>query len=249
VQWIASLLFTVWLFLWTFSYAVFFVLASLLLPFRGRYVLAQWYGHSVLTVLRWTCGLDYRVEGLHNLPAAAHVALWKHSSAWETFAQFVIGPAQVIVLKRELMWLPFFGWGLALLRSIAIDRGAGASAVNQVVKQGTERLNEGISVLVFPEGTRVAAGETRKYGVSGALLASRAGCKIVPIAHDAGYYWPRRGLLKKRGAIQVRIGAPIDAAGRDAREINAEVQAWMEKTIAELRAASVAATQRSGNPI
>jgi len=243
MQLIASLLYTLWLFLWTFIYAVFFVLASLLLPIQARFALARFYAHTVLTMLRWICGLDYRVEGLENFPQASHVAMWKHASAWETFAQFVIGRPQAIVLKRELMLLPFFGWGLAQLRAIAINRTAGASAVTQVVEQGIARLQDGISVIVFPEGTRVAAGETRKYGVSGALLASRAGCQIVPVAHDAGYYWPRRGLLKRRGCIQVRVGAPIDAAGRDPRSINAEVQAWIEHSIAQMQTSG---SQRNG---
>jgi 1-acyl-sn-glycerol-3-phosphate acyltransferase len=184
---------------------------------------------------RVLCRLDWRVEGLENIPDAPHVALWKHSSAWETFAQFLIGPPKVIVLKRELILIPFFGWGLWQLRSIAVDRSAGASAVYQVVHKGTARLREGLSVLVFPEGTRMAAGETRRYGVSGALLASRAGCVVVPVAHDAGYFWPRRGLLKKAGTITVVIGPPIDAAGRDPREVNDEVQAWVEATIKRLR--------------
>jgi 1-acyl-sn-glycerol-3-phosphate acyltransferase len=134
------------------------------------------------------------------------------------------------------MFIPFFGWGLWQLRSIAVDRGAGASAVNQVVHKGTARLREGLSLLVFPEGTRVAAGETRRYGVSGALLASRAGCVVVPVAHDAGFYWPRRGLLKRPGTITVVIGPPIAAADRDPREVNDEAQVWIETTIAQLRA-------------
>ena len=153
-----------------------------------------------------------------------------------TLAQFLVGPPKVIVLKRELMYIPFFGWGLWQLRSIAVDRGAGASAVNQVVAQGTARLREGLSTLIFPEGTRVAAGETRRYGVSGALLASRAGCNVVPVAHDAGYYWPRRGLLKNPGTIRVVVGPPIAAGGRDPREVNDEAQVWIETTIARLRA-------------
>jgi 1-acyl-sn-glycerol-3-phosphate acyltransferase len=236
MQWIASLLFTGFLFAWTFSYAVFFVVACVFLPVRGRFALARLYARSVLAVLRLLCRLDYEVEGEENLPEGAHVALWKHSSAWETIAQFVVGRPQALVLKRELMWLPFFGWGLAQLHSIPINRGAGASAVNQVVGKGIERLRAGLWVLVFPEGTRVAAGETRKYGVSGALLASRAGCKVVPVAHDSGYYWARRGLLKKPGKIRVIIGPPIEAAGRDAREINAEVQAWIESNMAQIKA-------------
>ena len=108
-------------------------------------------------------------------------------------------PPQSWVLKRELMWIPLVGWAVRCLKPIAINRKAGATAVNQVVEQGKQRLREGLWILIFPEGTRVAVGEKRKYGVSGALLASRAGCKIVPVAHNAGYFWPRRGWVKKPG--------------------------------------------------
>ena len=235
-MWLRSVAFTAFMFAWTLAFAIFFVCVSWLLPLPRRFGLAAWYAGIMLRALRAVCGLGYRVEGLENLPAAPHVALWKHSSAWETFAQFLVGPPKVIVLKRELMYIPFFGWGLWQLRSIAVDRGAGASAVNQVVAQGTVRLREGLSTLIFPEGTRVAAGETRRYGVSGARLASRAGCVVVPVALDAGYFWPRRGLLKRPGTITVVVGPPIDAAGRDPRAINDEAQAWIESTIARLRA-------------
>ena len=173
MQLLRSLLFTGFFMLWSFVYASFFVLASLLLPFRGRFALARVYAHSVLVVLRWTCGLNYRVEGRENLPAGNHIALIKHASTWETVAQMVLLPPQVWVLKRELTWLPAFGWGLILLRSIAVNRGAGASAVKSVLEQGKARLAEGKWVVIFPEGTRMPPGETRRYGVSGALLAAR----------------------------------------------------------------------------
>ncbi|MEY3337391.1 MAG: hypothetical protein RL245_383 [Pseudomonadota bacterium] len=235
MQALGSIVFTTFLFLWTIGYAAFFVLVGGFMTHRRRFALIEWYAERIFDVLRVTCKLDYRVEGLENIPAEPHVAYWKHSSAWETFGQFLVGPPKVIVLKHELMYIPFVGFGLSLLRSIDVKRGAGTSAVNQVVSQGGSRLAEGLSVLIFPEGTRVAAGETRRYGVSGALLASRAGCKVVPVAHDAGYYWPRRGLLKKPGTIRVIVGPPIDAAGREPREINEEAQAWIESTIARIR--------------
>jgi 1-acyl-sn-glycerol-3-phosphate acyltransferase len=235
VQALGSIVFTTFLFLWTIGYAAFFVLVGGFMTHRRRFALIEWYAERIFDVLRVTCKLDYRVEGLENIPVEPHVAYWKHSSAWETFGQFLVGPPKVIVLKHELMYIPFVGFGLSLLRSIDVKRGAGTSAVNQVVSQGGSRLAEGLSVLIFPEGTRVAAGETRRYGVSGALLASRAGCKVVPVAHDAGYYWPRRGLLKKPGTIRVIVGPPIDAAGREPREINEEAQAWIESTIARIR--------------
>lgn len=235
MQVLKSVFFTAFLFLWTLLYAMFFVLVGWAFPLEKRFALIRWYARRIFDVLRWTCRLDYRVEGLENIPAEAHIAYWKHSSAWETFGQFLVGPPKVIVLKHELMYIPFFGWGLALLRSIPVDRGAGASAVNQVVARGTQRLADGLSILIFPEGTRVAAGETRRYGVSGALLASRSGCKVVPVAHDAGYYWQRRGLLKKPGTIRVIVGPPIEAAGRDPRAINEEAQAWIEATVRRIR--------------
>jgi 1-acyl-sn-glycerol-3-phosphate acyltransferase len=190
----------------------------------------------ILRVLKWTCRLDYRVEGAENIPAGNHIALWKHSSSWETIAMAVVFPRQVWVLKRELLWVPAVGWGIRQLHAIAIDRKSGHSAVGQVVEQGKQRLEEGDWIIIFPEGTRTPAGQTRKYGASGALLASAAGCFIVPVAHNAGRYWPRRGLLKKPGTIRVVIGPPIPAANRDAREINREAQAWIEATVNQLSA-------------
>jgi len=228
MQWLASLLFTIFLFAWTGLYAVMFTVVGPLLPFRARFPMARAWGNVLLAVLRVLCRLDYRIEGAENLPAGSHVALIKHSSAWETFAQVVLVPHHVWVLKRELTWVPFLGWALRLMHCIAIDRRAGKSAVQSVLEQGRARLAEGEWIVIFPEGTRMPPGETRRYGVSGALLAAESKCMIVPVAHDAGYYWPRRGLYKQPGTIRVVIGPPIVAAGRDPREVNEEVQAWIE---------------------
>ncbi len=151
----------------------------------------------------------------------------------------VVFPRQVWVLKRELLWIPMVGIGVRQMHAIAIDRKAGHSAVSQVVEQGKDRLEEGDWIMIFPEGTRMPAGETRRYGVSGALLASQTGCLLVPVAHNAGFYWPRRGLMKKPGTVRVVIGPPIAAAGREVREINEEVQAWIEATVRSLDPASV----------
>lgn len=238
MQWLGSLVFTAFLFVWTGCYAIFFVIVASLMPYHQRFVLARIWAQALLTVLRWSCRLDYRVEGRENLPSGTHVALWKHSSSWETIAQAVVFPDQAWVLKRELMWIPFVGWGLKLLRAIAINREGGGGAVRQIVDQGRARLDDGMWVVVFPEGTRMPAGETRRYGVSGALLAAQSGRLIVPVAHDAGYFWPRRGLMKRPGTITVRIGRPIATAGRDPREINAEAQQWIEAN--SIRATTVA---------
>lgn len=233
MQLFRSLLYTTWLFVGTLIYAV-IVLLLCWLPPKRLYVVANSWARTQLWMLKALCGLTYAVEGVENIPAGAHVSMWKHSSAWETIAQAAIFPPQAWVLKRELMWIPLVGWALRCLQPIAINRKAGASAVNQVIEQGRHRLEQGLWVLVFPEGTRVAVGETRKYGVSGALLASRAGVTIVPVAHTAGRYWPRRGWVKGRGTIRVAIGPPILAVGRDPREINEQVRAWMDATLSAL---------------
>ena len=234
LQWLRSLIFTVFVFTWIFSCGVAFAFMQPFMPFVKRWRLANFCASGLVGAARLLCGLGYKVEGLENIPPGAHVALWKHSSSWETFAMMVIFPQQVWVLKRELLLVPFVGWTLAMMGAIAINRSAGSSAVTQVLEQGRKRLAMGSWVIIFPEGTRMPAGETRKYGASGALLASRTGCKVVPVAHDAGFFWPRRGLLKKPGTITVRIGKPIEAAGRDPRDINREAQEWIEAQIAAL---------------
>jgi 1-acyl-sn-glycerol-3-phosphate acyltransferase len=233
LQFLGSLFFTGFLFAWTFLYAIPFVIACALLPFPRRFPLARFWARSVLWVLKWSCGLDYHVES-GELPEGCHIAFWKHSSSWETIAMMVLFPRQVWVLKRELLWIPVVGTGVYQMHAIAIDRKAGHTAVSQVIAQGKDRLAEGDWVMIFPEGTRMPVGETRRYGVSGTLLAEATGRLIVPVAHNAGYYWPRRGLLKKPGTVRVVIGKPFSAAGRDARALNEEIQAWVESTIETL---------------
>ena len=228
MQFLRSLIFTTFFLLFTFLYAIPFTIACVFLPIRGRFALASFWGRVLLGALKWLCGLDYVVEGRGHLPAAPSIALMKHSSAWETFAQAAILPPQAWVLKRELTWIPFVGWGLRMLRCISIDRGAGGAAVRQMIEQGRKRLEEGLWIVVFPEGTRMPPGETRRYGVGGAAIASATGALVVPVAHNAGYFWPRRGILKQRGTIRVVIGPPIATQGRDAREINEEAQRFIE---------------------
>src|SRR6202050_2954098 len=239
MQFIASLLFTVFLFVWTGCYAILFVLVCLVVPFRTRFLLARFWGVVLLWALKRTCRLDYEVEGWENLPPGNHVALWKHSSSWETIAMSVIFPRQVWVLKRELTWIPFVGWGIRQMHAIAIDRKSGSSAVTQIIEQGKERLAEGAWVIIFPEGTRMPPGQTRRYGGSGALLARETGRMIVPVAHNSGDYWPRRGLLKRAGTIRVAIGPSISAADREVRDINDEAQAWIETRIRNWEADSL----------
>ena len=163
----------------------FYALVVLLLapfPHATRYKVAVAWVRANLTSLRWLCGLTYEVSGRENIPADACVVMLKHSSAMETLVELELFPRQTWALKRELMWLPFFGWAMALLKPIAVHRGAGRSAVNQLVQKGAERIRDGVFVMIFPEGTRVAAGETGRYGIGGAALAVRAQVPIVPVA-------------------------------------------------------------------
>ena len=210
--------------------------AALVLPYRTRYrVVMQWTRLNI-GWLGITCGLRHRVEGLQNIPDRASVVLCKHQSAWETLILPRYFSPQTWVLKRELLRIPFFGWGLATLRPIAIDRGAGRSALDQVLESGRQRLEEGIWVMVFPEGTRVAPGKRRRYRPGGAILAAKTGRAVVPVAHNAGDYWPRRGFLKRPGTIRLVIGEAIESEGLSAAEINARAEEWIEATVRELRA-------------
>jgi 1-acyl-sn-glycerol-3-phosphate acyltransferase len=235
MQWIRSLVFTTLLFVTTMAFGV-VVLVSALLPLtiEQRYVIPRYWGLFETWLAKVVAGIDYVVEGRQNLPKEPFISLWKHSTAWETMAQMFVVPTASWLLKREVLWIPVVGWAVSTYKPIAINRNAGHSAVNQVVNQGRERLAAGMGVIVYPEGTRVAPGQTRKYGVSGALLAIETGAPVVPIAHNSGYFWPRRSLLKKPGTIYVVIGKPIDPRGLDAREINRRAQEWIEATIAEI---------------
>jgi len=234
VAMLRSILFTAILFLNVCPYSLFVLIAR---PFgtRASYAVGRSWGRTTLWFCKVLCGLDFTVEGRENLPAENGVVFMKHSSAYETIAQWIIFPRQCWVLKRELMWVPFLGWALAALHSIAINRSAGQLAVQQVIDKGKERLTEGLWVIIFPEGTRMEPGETRRYGVSGTLLAQDAGRLIVPVAHNAGDFWPRRGLLKRPGTVKFCIGPPIDPAGRPPREVNQEIQNWIEAKVAEIR--------------
>ena len=181
-----------------------------------------------------TCGIHYEVVGRENIPATNAIVLCKHQSAWETLVLPLCLPPLAFVIKRELLWIPFFGWGLALMEPIAIDRGVRRKAIYQLLAQGRERLEAGRWVVVFPEGTRVSAGSKGTYSLGGALLAQRTGYPVVPVAHNAGEYWPRRRFLKRPGTIQLTFGPVIESTGKSAAEINALAESWIEKTVGEM---------------
>lgn len=207
---------------------VLFSLLSLLLwliPSRAvRYhVMSQW-ARAMLVWLRWTCGLSYRVHGQvhHQTPS---VALVRHESAWETLALQAILPRQAWVLKRELLKIPFFGWGLAIMWPIAIDRNAGRAALKQVIEQGKVRLADGAFVVVFPEGTRMPAGQLGKMNIGGAMLAEKSQAPVVLITHNAGQFWAKGAFLKRPGVIDVFISEPLPT-GLSASEINAHAKTF-----------------------
>ena len=157
-----------------------------------------------------------------------------HQSAWETLCFQLIFPPQSYILKWQLLWIPFFGWGLAANRPVAINRSQKVRAMEQLLKQGTVRLNEGRWLVVFPEGTRMPPGRPGKFQPGGALVAAKTGAPVVPVAHNAGVFWPKNGFLKHPGVIRVRIGEAIQSKGKKARQINAQAEAWIIEALAAL---------------
>ena len=209
-------------------------LALLVTPFPVRFrVMSRWSAFN-LWWLKLTCGLDFEVSGGENIPPGAAIILCKHQSAWETLALQLVFPPQAWVLKRELLWIPIYGWGLATMNPIAIDRSSGTRALRQIVRQGRDRLARGIWVVVFPEGTRVAPGQRGKYQPGGGLLAAESGRPVVPVAHNAGWFWPRHSFRKWPGRIRMVIGAPIDSHGKSAAAITREAETWIEQTVSQL---------------
>jgi len=204
-------------------------------PYRWRNAYNAFTARSMLAWLRITCGLGYRVTGIENIPEHSVVVLSNHQSSWETIAFQALLPPQVWVLKRELLWIPVFGWILWAIKSIAINRSRGSSAMDQLMEQGKQRLNDGINVAIFPEGTRKPWGSPGRYKIGGALLAESSGVQVLPLAHNAGYFWPRNTLAKKPGTVDLVIGKPIDTDGLDANQINKLAKTWIVETAETLK--------------
>lgn len=228
-------------FVFTFvMFAAALVTAAVLLlffwaPFRVKWSIAVAWPRICLWAGRVLCGMEVATEGSENIPDEPCVFLIKHTTAMETYWQIAALPPSTWVLKRELLWLPVFGWALAVvMNSIAIDRKAHGTAVKQVIEQGKQRLASGLSVCIFPEGTRMPPGETRRYGVSGAALAKETGCLVVPVAHNAGDFWPKRGLKKYPGKVRFCIGPPIAPGDRTPKELNLVAQDWIESKMREI---------------
>jgi 1-acyl-sn-glycerol-3-phosphate acyltransferase len=203
-------------------------------PSSFRLRIARLWSYTNNFLLKIFCGLGFKVEGKENLNIKTAIILCKHQSTWETLALHSFTPFTRWVFKRELMYIPVFGWALALTDPIAINRGAGRAAIKQLINEGTKKLNDGKWMVLFPEGTRTAPGKTHKYKIGGALLASKSGYPVIPVAHNAGEFWPRHSFIKWPGTISVVIGPAIDAKDRSAEEINTEVFNWIENTMKEI---------------
>ena len=215
---------------------LFTLIAILTFPFHPitRYRIISGWALTMLWLLRVVCDIRMEVRGADNIPTKPCLVLCKHQSAWETIALQKAFPPQVWVIKRELLWLPFFGWGLAMTSPVAIKRSEGREAIKQLLRQGKERLALGFCVVIFPEGTRIPFGQRGKYKIGGALLGVSSGAPIVPVAHNAGKLWGRKSFLKYSGVITMSIGPPIDPAGLKAEEINRRVEEWIETEVTRL---------------
>ncbi len=222
--------------MWLFTmYIMVFGVFLLPLPFVLRYKFIRQWSLFNLWWLKITCGIRYQVKGVENIPVDNGIIFCKHQSTWETLALQCIFPAQTWLLKKELLLVPFFGWGLAMLEPIAIDRSKGNRALRQLIDGGTERLHKGRWIVIFPEGTRLLPGQKGKFHKGGALLAQRSGFPVVPVAHNAGEFWRYKQFTKSPGEIKISIGPAIESRGRKASEINALAESWIEQEMQHLK--------------
>lgn len=230
---IRSILFAIAQAIFTLAYALF---TPLIFPFgqHMRHRLLSGFAPGMLWLLKVICGIRMEVRGQENIPAQACVVLSKHQSAWETLALQLVLPPHAWVAKRELLWIPFFGWLLALSSPIALNRGKSKAAMKELLRKGKEKLAQGFSIVLFPEGTRIPYGQRGKYKIGGALLASHAKVPVLPVAHNAGKFWGRNAFIKKPGTIVMVIGPLIDTSGLSADEINHRTEEWIEGEMTRL---------------
>ncbi len=219
-------------FMWlTIPIATTIFLIAYPIPYQYRSKLISSWSTITLSVLGFLCGLKFEISGQENIPDKPCIIFCKHQSTWETMALQTIFTPQVWVMKRELLWIPFFGWTLASMKSIAIDRGNGKKALKQIVDAGTKRLNEGNWVVIFPEGTRKRPGDKADYKIGGAMLASKSKFDVLPIAHNAGEFWPKGQYVKKPGTIKMVIGPVIKGSELSTKQIKQASEDWIESTL------------------
>jgi 1-acyl-sn-glycerol-3-phosphate acyltransferase len=230
---IRSLLLLVYFAAFTVPYATACFIAFPFMHADKRYWMAVGWCRATIFVTRYLNGIRFEIQGWENLPDGPAVLLSKHQSAWETLAFPALMPRPLCyVFKRELLYVPFFGWALGMLKMVHIDRKEGKNAFTSVTRQGQHRMSEGAWVIMFPEGTRTPVGKQGKYKTGGTRFAIATGAPVVPIAHNAGHVWPRNSFYKYPGIVTVSIGKPIDSTGLTPDELNTRVEAWIE---AEMR--------------
>lgn len=234
MMFLRSVIFSGYVIISTIITAIFTILLAPFPYVSARYKVINVYAKSVIAALTLLCGIRYTVEGRENILDEPFIIFCKHQSTWETYALQTIFPPISFVFKKELLWIPFFGWGLMAMKPIAIERGSGRKAVKQLISGGTTRLNEGLCVVIFPEGTRTKPTGPGRYHIGGAVLAAESGFPIIPVAHHAGEFWPRKGFVKKPGHVTVRIGPAISTKGKTAEVILAEARAWIEAQMPQL---------------
>lgn len=214
------------------------MLATFWLPPVPRYLMAAHWCKVNLYAARVICGIRWRVTGRENVPADTrahpHIVMCKHSSTWETLGLNLFFPPLAFVAKKELLSIPFFGWGFRLASPITIDRKSGTDAMEQIAAQGRERFAQGFWIVIYPEGTRIRAGTRAKYKTGGARLAIALDTPVIPVAHNAGYLWPKGLFGKRAGTLDVTIGTPISPTGKDPAQLTQEVEAWIENEVARL---------------
>jgi 1-acyl-sn-glycerol-3-phosphate acyltransferase len=228
-----SLVFALFQLIVTPLYAV-AVLSLFWLPARPRFRFITGWCAINLWGARWICGIRHRVVGAGNIPSTPHIVLSKHSSTWETLALTLFFPPLAYVAKKELLSIPFFGWGFALASPITIDRSAGTDAMHQIAAQGRERFRQGFWIVIYPEGTRIRAGTRSKYKTGGARLAIELGVPILPVAHNAGYLWPKGVVGKRPGTVTISFGKPIRPDGKEAAVLTREIESWIEGEVGRL---------------
>jgi len=233
MQFLGSLVFYLCLGLATLCLPVVMLISLPLARLPRQRLLGTW-SSFIITMLRVFCRVDYQVTGAENIPPGPAIIISKHQSTWETFALQRIFPAQTWVLKQELLLIPIFGWALALAQAIAINRGSPKEALKQVISKGRDRLEKGLWVVIFPEGTRIPVGQAGKYNAGGAVLAVRTGFPVVPVAHNAGLFWTPGRFRITPGTVQIVIGPTLEPAARKASELSAEVEQWIEGTMAQI---------------
>lgn len=232
---VRSLLFEILVPITAMFYCIILLIAWPLTPLHTRFQLVIYWTYVAVGLLKILCHIDYQVEGLENIPKdRTGIIMCKHQSTWETYFLPRFFHDMAIIAKKELAWIPFFGWALATISPILINRSNTSSAMAQITRKGKKALDAGRWILVFPEGTRTTFGKPSKYRLGGARLAVNTGYPIIPVAHNAGYFWPRRTLIKKPGTIRVVIGPVIEVKNRTPEEVLEETQQWIEKTMVQI---------------